>query len=143
MPFLEGKAISIRKWASLGSWCSYTGMAEFSEINSWCSQRLSGWLGTIFKAALLGLMQSLKRQSMSALKLLTRFPPHCAWLTQHIQIWDLVLSLYFSKRMYLVTFILCIYIYNDSDAPYWMQMLQMWVLFLLTNIYMLRLPAAR
>lgn len=79
--------------ASLGSWCSYTGMAELSEITSQCSHRLSGWLGTVFKAALLDLMQSLKRQSMSALKLFTRFPPHwSAWLTQHLQTWDFVLS---------------------------------------------------
>lgn len=91
--FLEGKAISIRIWSeqAQGSWCSY--MAEFSEITSQCSQRLSGWLGTILKAVLFSLMESLKRQSVSALNLFTRFPPHWSvWLTQRTQIWDLVLS---------------------------------------------------
>lgn len=96
LPFLEGKAISIRTW----SLQTRVADAELSEITSWCSRRLSGWLGTILKAALLGLMQSLKRQSMLALKLFTRFTPYWnAWLTQHIQIWDLVLSFtYISQR---------------------------------------------
>lgn len=104
--------------ASLGSWCSYTGMAEFSEITSWCSHRLLGWLGTIFKSALLDLMQSLKRQNMSDLKLFTTFPPHwSAWLTQHIQTWNLVLSFpyCFSKRMYLFTFFFYVFTFTVTQ----------------------------
>lgn len=86
--------------ASPDNWCSYTGTAEFSEITSQCSHRLSGWLGTIFKGALWGLVPSLKRRNVSPLKLFTRLPPHWnAWLTQCILIWDLVLSLpYISQK---------------------------------------------